>query len=164
MATTTTYELGVSGTAFTGAANREDLLDIITILSPVDAPCFTMFRKTKVSNVQVEWLVDSLSAAASDAVADGSSATFGVGGSRPRLINYLQVSREAFDVSDSQRAVNPAGIRDELTPLKSTTYNVVERSIGAGLLAVRTAMRNAVHMRGRALNWLCPSAKICQFA
>lgn len=28
---TTTYELGVSGTSFTGAANREDLLDVITI-------------------------------------------------------------------------------------------------------------------------------------
>jgi len=30
MPTTTTYELGVSGSSFTGAANREDLLDVIT--------------------------------------------------------------------------------------------------------------------------------------
>ena len=51
---TTTYELGVSGAAFTGAGNREDLLDVITIISPVDTPLFTMFRKTKVSNVQLE--------------------------------------------------------------------------------------------------------------
>ena len=28
---TSTYELGVSGTAFTGAANREDLLDVVTL-------------------------------------------------------------------------------------------------------------------------------------
>jgi hypothetical protein len=110
----TTYEVGVSGTAFTGAANREDLLDIVTIISPVDTPLFTMMRKVKVSNVQTEWLVDSLDQAASNAVAEGSSATFQDVTSRPRLLNYTQVSRESYDISDTQRAVNPAGIRDEL--------------------------------------------------
>ncbi len=114
MATTTTYELGVSGSSFIGAANREDLLDIITIISPVDTPLFTMFRKTKVENVQVEWLTDLLDIATSNAVADGSVATFQPVQSRERLVNYAQISRESYDVSDSQRAVNPAGIRDEL--------------------------------------------------
>lgn len=28
---TTTYDLGLTGTSFTGAANREDLLDVVTI-------------------------------------------------------------------------------------------------------------------------------------
>ena len=149
MATTTTYELGVSGTAFTGAANREDLLDIVTILSPVDAPCFTMFRKTKVSNVQVEWLVDSLSAAASDAVADGSSAAFGVGTSRPRLINYLQVSREAFDVSDSQRAVNPAGIRDEFRYQMGKALTKFGARHGNAAVISRLYARNSEHAEVR---------------
>jgi hypothetical protein len=114
MATATTYELGVSGSAFTGAANREDLLDIITIISPVDTPMFTMLRKTKIQNVQVEWLTDLLDTAATNAVADGSSATFQTVTPRVRLSNYAQISRESYDVSDSQRAVNPAGIRDEM--------------------------------------------------
>jgi len=111
---TTTYELGVSGSSFTGAANREDLLDVITIVSPIDAPLFTMFRKTKISNVEVEWLTDLLDQATSNAVADGSSAEFSAVQSRARLRNYAQISREAYDVSDSQRAANPGGIRDEL--------------------------------------------------
>src|SRR5678815_648030 len=110
---TTTYELGVSGTSFTGAANREDLLDVITIISPVDTPLFTMFRKTKVNNVQVEWLTDALDQAATNAVVEGSSATFQAATARARLLNYCQISRESYDVSDTQRAVNPAGIRDE---------------------------------------------------
>lgn len=114
MATTTTYELGVTGSTFIGAANREDLLDIITIVSPVDTPMFTMLRKTKIQNVQVEWLTDLLDQAGSNAVADGSEATFTGGTPRVRLVNYAQISREAYDVSDSQRAVNPAGIRDEM--------------------------------------------------
>lgn len=110
---TTTYELGVSGAAFTGAANREDLLDVITILSPTDTPLFTMTRKAKVNNVAVEWLTDLLDTAASNAVVEGSSAVFTNATARVRLLNYCQISREQYDVSDTQRAVNPAGIRDE---------------------------------------------------
>jgi len=105
--TTTTYELGVSGSSFTGAANREDLLDVITILSPVDTPLFTMLRKTKINNVQVEWLTDLLDQATSNAVADGSSASFQSVTPRVRLSNFAQISRESYDVSDTQRAVNP---------------------------------------------------------
>ena len=107
MPTTTTYELGVSGSSFTGAANREDLLDVITILSPVDTPLFTMLRKTKINNVQVEWLTDLLDQATSNAVADGSSASFQSVTPRVRLSNFAQISRESYDVSDTQRAVNP---------------------------------------------------------
>lgn len=110
---TTTYHLGVANDSFIGAANREDLLDIITILSPVDTPLFTMFRKTKVSNVQTEWLTDVLDQATSNATAEGTSALFQNASARVRLLNYTQISREAYDVSDTQRAVNPAGIRDE---------------------------------------------------
>lgn len=109
-----TYELGVSGASFTGAANREDLLDIITIISPVDTPLFTMFRKTKCSNVQTEWLTDLLDQAASNATGEGSQASFQAVTGRVRLLNYTQISRESYDISDTQRAVNPAGIRDEL--------------------------------------------------
>lgn len=111
---TDTYRLGLTGTAFTGAANREDLLDVVTIISPTDTPMFTMFRKTKVKNVQPEWLTDSLDAAASNAVEEGSSAVFQTSTQRVRLLNYTQNSREAYDVSDDQRAVDPAGVRDEL--------------------------------------------------
>ncbi len=109
MAVQGTYELGVSGTAFTGAANREDLLDVVTVISPVDTPLFTMFRKVKVSNVATEWLTDLLNRAGTNAVAEGSSAAFtNTLTARQRLLNYCQISREDYDISDTQRAVNPA--------------------------------------------------------
>jgi len=73
-----------------------------------------MLRKTKINNVQVEWLTDLLDQATSNAVADGSSASFQSVTPRVRLSNFAQISRESYDVSDTQRAVNPAGIRDEL--------------------------------------------------
>ena len=102
-----------------------------SIMSPVDTPLFTMFRKASISNVQTEWLTDLLDMAASNAVPEGSSATFQNVTSRARLLNYAQISRESYDISDSQRAVNPAGIKDELNPVFSTTYE----ALGSGLLA-----------------------------
>lgn len=111
---TDTYRLGTANNSFIGAANREDLLDVVTIISPVDTPIFTMFRKTKVKNVQVDWLTDLLDTAASNAVEEGSSATPSTSTQRARLINYVQTSRECYEVSDDQRAVDPAGVRDEL--------------------------------------------------
>ena len=88
--------------------NREDLLDVVTIISPVDTPLFTMFRKAKIHNVQTEWMVDKLDQAASNAVNEGSSAVFTANAARVRMSNYAQISREPVEVSDSQRAVNPA--------------------------------------------------------
>src|SRR3990170_770434 len=114
MPTATTYEIGVANDSFRGAANREDLLDIITIISPTDTPLFTMMRKTKVSNVQVEWLTDALDQATSNTVGEGSAFASQTITTRVRLSNYTEISREGYEISDTQRAVNPAGIRDEL--------------------------------------------------
>ena len=69
---TTTYEIGTANNSFIGAGNREDLLDVVTIISPVDTPLFTMFRKAKIHNVQTEWMTDTLDQAASNAVNEGS--------------------------------------------------------------------------------------------
>jgi len=108
-----TFTLAQSGSAYIGAAVREDLLDVVTLLSPTDTPLFTMLRKTKVKNVETSWLVDNLQTAASNAVIEGSTAAFNTIQSRGRLTNYVQTSRHAYEVTDTMRAVDPAGIQDE---------------------------------------------------
>jgi hypothetical protein len=117
------------------------------ILSPVDAPLFTMFRKTKTHNVATEWLVDSLDQAASNAVAEGSSATFTPDASAVRLLNYAQISREEVEVSDSQRAVRPAGIKDtyryQIGKAAKQWKRDVEHDIVAGNTASAASTRSA---------------------
>jgi len=151
---TTTYELGVSGTAFTGAANREDLLDVLSIISAVDTPLFTMFRKTKLSNVQTEWLTDSLDQAASNAASEGSSAVFQAATARARLLNYAQISREAYDVSDTQRAVNPAGIKDELRYQMGKAMKQWKRDVEHDIIAGNTASAASTRCARGIYRWL----------
>ena len=101
--------------------NREDLLDIITNVSPMDTLFLSMFEKVAASNTTHEWLIDSLASfgnpengnADVQAVAEGSDATFDPLTPRKRLCNLTHIIRRTFDVSDTQRDINTAGIRDE---------------------------------------------------
>jgi hypothetical protein len=78
-------------------------------------------EKVPASNTTHEWLVDILADfgdpdvgnADVQAVAEGSDATFDPLVPRKRLCNLTHIIRRTFDVSDTQRDVNTAGIRDE---------------------------------------------------
>lgn len=101
--------------------NREDLLDIITNVSPMDTLMLSMFEKVAASNTTHEWLIDSLASFGDPeqgnadviAVAEGSDASFDPLTPRKRLCNLTHIIRRTFDVSDTQRDINTAGIRDE---------------------------------------------------
>ena len=101
--------------------NREDLLDIITNISPMDTLMLSGFEKVPASNTTHEWLVDILADfgdpdvgnADVQATPEGADATFSPLVPRKRLCNLTHILRRTFDVSDTQRDVNTAGIRDE---------------------------------------------------
>lgn len=104
-----------------GTGNREDLLDIITNISPMDTLFLSNFEKVPASNITHEWLVDILATfgdpdvgnADVQAVPEGSDADFTTLVPRKRLCNLTHIIRRTFDVSDTQRDINTAGIRDE---------------------------------------------------
>lgn len=154
MPTAGTYQIGVSGTAFTGAANREDLLDIITIISPTDTPLFTMMRKTKCSNVQVEWLTDLLDQATSNATGEGSTFVSDTVTTRARLSNYTEVSREGFEISDTQRAVNPAGIKDELRYQMGRALKMWKRGVEYDIINGDAGSAASTRCARGIFNWL----------
>jgi hypothetical protein len=104
-----------------GTGNREDLLDIITNISPMDTLFLSGFEKVPANNITHEWLVDILASfgdpdvgnADVQAVPEGSDADFTTLVPRKRLCNLTHIIRRTFDVSDTQRDINTAGIRDE---------------------------------------------------
>jgi hypothetical protein len=112
---------GVLNSFDVGGGNREDLLDIITNISPMDTLFLSEFEKVAASNIIHEWLVDILADfgdpdvgdADVQAVAEGSDASFDPLTPRKRLCNLTHIIRRTFDVSDTQRDINTAGVRDE---------------------------------------------------
>lgn len=104
-----TYNVG----SVAGSANREDLLDMITMIDPWDTPFFSAAPKSTASLTTHEWITDALAATATGGAPEGGDFGADTLVARSRLNNTLQIFRRDIAVSDTQRAVNPVGIRDE---------------------------------------------------
>ncbi len=100
-------------TTFQAVGNREDLTDVITMISPVETPFFSRFGKTKASAVLHEWQTDTLANAGDNAQIEAVDYVFTRPASRTRLTNSVQYFMTPVEVSDLQRMVDVAGLEDE---------------------------------------------------
>src|SRR5262252_8035676 len=104
-----TYGVGFGA----GSANREDLLDLITNIDPWDTPFYSSAPKVECNHTTHEWLTDTLSATSVAGAIEGADFSADALSNRSRLSNRTQIFRFDILVADTQRAVNPAGVRDE---------------------------------------------------
>jgi hypothetical protein len=96
-------------------ATREDLLDIITMISPTDTPFFSSIDKGNADATLHEWLTDALPApTAANSHIEGEDATYAVETARTRLTNFTQIFTNTISITTTQEAVVKAGIRSEL--------------------------------------------------
>jgi hypothetical protein len=134
--------LGVLNSFDVGGGNREDLLDIIVNISPMDTILLSTLSKTVASNIAHEWLTDILPSfgdpdvgdADVQAQAEGSDADFSTLVPRKRLCNLTHIIRETFDVSDTQRDTNTAGVRDEYAYQAAKAAKTLARRIEFALV------------------------------
>lgn len=99
----------------TGEKNREDLLDIIVNIAPWDTPLFSTCPKTTTKHTTHEWIEDTLQAASTFAGGASEGAAFSANTvlTRTRKSNWTMIFRKDIAVTETQRALNPAGIKDE---------------------------------------------------
>jgi hypothetical protein len=107
-------DIGVYGYGITAGvgANREDLLDLISNISPYDTPFVTSAPKVKANGVLHQWLIDTLAATSTAGAIEGDNWTFSTTTRPSRLTNVTQIFRKDIAVSETQRAVNSAGFKD----------------------------------------------------
>ena len=94
--------------------NREDLDNMIFMISPTETPFVTMAKKGKATHRTVEWQTDSLAAAAANAQVEGDTPSNTTVTPTVRLFNVAQIASKTFNISGTQRAMDPAGRGDEL--------------------------------------------------
>jgi hypothetical protein len=113
MAFSSTFDPTPSATTVQGASvsNREDLLDVLTILAPEETPVLSSAAKSKANSTFVEWTVDSLAAPVTTGISEGQDVTSFTDkfASRARLGNFVQKFRRDYLVSDLQEAVDSVG-------------------------------------------------------
>ena len=105
-----TYSTSNPGSA---VSNREDLLDVLTILAPEETPILSMANKKKATAVQTEWTVDKYRTPSTAGVAEGADVT-------------------TYMVSDIQEAVDSVGPAD-IAQAETKSIQELKRDIEATL-------------------------------
>jgi hypothetical protein len=109
-------------TTYEAIGNREDLSDIIYDISPMDTPFMSNGGRGSAEHTFHEWQTDELASPAGNARIEGDEATYDTASPTTRVGTYCQISRKTVLVAGTQRAVNPAGRKDELA------YQIAKRS------------------------------------
>lgn len=140
---------------YTDTSQREDLLDIITNITPTENPLMSGLPTTSASNVRHEWLEDTLQAVKFNSYIEGVDASYAVT-DPTRSINYCQIVRQGFDVSDTQEAIDHAGFADRYAyeagkAMKiwknDAEYSILLNSLNCGSATVARTMKGI-------LNWV----------
>lgn len=108
---------------FQQIGNREDLSDIIDMISPTQTPFITGCKKGKATATFHEWQTDALAAAAANTNIDGNDAVVNTADPTVRLRNYVQYLSKTASVSAGAEAVKHAGIGRE----SELNYQVMKR-------------------------------------
>ena len=97
------------------SARREDLLDIISDVSPDENPLSTMLATSTASQTLHEWLEDYLARPSSvSASIEGAAATYADLTQPARRNNVTQIITSTFRVSGTERSVSVAGMADPM--------------------------------------------------
>ena len=142
------------------AGNREQLLDLTTVLSPRQAPVYGLLPKQKATADLVEWTVDDLADPADNAVIEGNDLSFGTEsgdtearkfGALARLDNRLQHFRKSFMVTKKQEvldSVTPVKLQQAEEKATSELLRDIEKAICSDQGAVAGTGSTAGKLRG----------------
>lgn len=133
-------------------ALREQLDDVITNIAPYDTVFLSNIPKTKVKGKYVEWLIDTLTTAANNAVTEGNDAVLATPAAQTRKGNYTQISASWFAVSDTMEAVDKAGRKSEIAYQTSLRLKQLATDMCYGLINNATSTssdpRSACGLKG----------------
>lgn len=114
--------------------NKEDLTDVLTKIGQMTTPVFSGLKKVEAKNTLHEWSTYDYASAAKNAKAEGATFTYGTLTSPDRLNNYTQIFSKTFQVSETQRASDPAGMEDEYSFRVSVALEEIGRDLEKALI------------------------------
>jgi hypothetical protein len=136
------FTTGAGAYQYDDKSVREDLLSVLTNLSPTDTQLVSGLGTSSASSVLHEWLTDTLGSVKVNAYQEGVDASYGTLTNPTRMFNYSQIFRQGYQVSGTERAVNTAAFNDrfsyEATKAMKMIKNDLEFAVLRGSLACGT--------------------------
>lgn len=85
---------------------REDLGNLISMLSPVDTPFYNSLSEGGAANTVVEWQIDALGNAGANAAVEGDDESVGSVTPTTRVSNVTQIQKKSFALSNTNASAN----------------------------------------------------------
>jgi len=118
---------------YDATTNHEDLTDVLTKIGDMTTPVYAKLRKVSAKNTLHEWSTYEHDSAAVNAQIEGAY-EYGALTAPSRLTNYTQIFRKTFQVSNTQQAVDPAGMEDEYAFRVQVALEAIGRDIEKALV------------------------------
>lgn len=132
-------------TTYAAIGQREDLSDVIDMISPTDTPFYSALKKSKANARFFEWQTDALASNANNAQIEGDDvASFVAVSPSTRWGNYTQISTKNFIISDTEEVVDKAGRKSEIAYQKSKKLKELKRDAETGLVQNTTSNAGAL--------------------
>lgn len=116
------------------STNHEDLTDVLTKIGDMTTPAYSKIRKVSAKNTLHEWSTYEHDAVAVNAAVEGATFQYGTLTAPSRLTNYTQIFSKTFQVSNTQQAVDPAGMEDEYAFRVQVALEAIGRDIEGALI------------------------------
>jgi hypothetical protein len=100
--------------SYDAIGNREDLTDIMQLVSPLETPAYDRFGNSKATGRKHEWQTQALAAASANRFLEGDTYNATARTASVRQFNDCQVMIKAFSITDTQQVVDHAGRSSEM--------------------------------------------------
>ena len=126
-------------TSYNQVGLKEDVSDIITDITPTDTPLYSTIRSEKANARIVEWMEDSLAAAAANAQTEGHTPSIATLSPTTLRTNSTQIMSKAFEVSASADAVATYGRAKETAYQLGKALKEIKRDVERAFVGVDNA-------------------------
>jgi hypothetical protein len=134
--------------------NREELDNLVSMITPTDTPIYTMAGKAKADSKHPEWEYEDLDTPGDNAQPEGNEYTFDAVAAPTRVGNYTQIFTKTFVFSGTQQAVSNAGNAEKKTHEMMKKGKALRKDIEFSIVA-NTASTNSDPRRSGGLpTWL----------
>ena len=124
---------------FQAIGEREDLSDVIYMITPTDTPMMSSIGKGKATAVFHEWQTDVLATAAHNKAVEGADGSSITATPTARVGNYCQISTKVVAVSGTLAASDKAGRRSEMAYQMAKVGKEIKRDMELTLVSNETA-------------------------
>jgi len=122
-------------TTYDQVGKKEDVSDIITDISPLATPMFTLMKTEKIQARVFEWQEDAIRASNADnAIIEGADATMNTLTPTTMRSNNTQILEESFQVSKTADAIATYGRAKETAHQLSKALKAIKKDIEAAFV------------------------------